>query len=484
MPLPIATSQPVHVHGLFSISPDRARLYHIDDKSAQDQYPATWNKWLLQDPIPAAWTKLLSYFSHLYPEQPTFEKWPLSLNDAQHPFSYALENVLAIIEKESFALWPTYVGYKTTKASLLGTGLESLPLQTALREAKVPVVYVPERLQHISQKNFEARVLCSRTLCTFLRSVKGHIKLWSEQTKNEIVEYLLSEPGFNDYGGLDLFPFKDGAYRSVGDFNTYVHRDSFEETLFYLEDFCNLDVGKFSMSTQQALKRGCESSKIHSSISFRSASCLRKYCMRTIFKKVAKDQDFAVLDEVAAAIVTKVWTWISMRRIDILNQEISCLWLLPLSNGRHRKVKPKVSASQVHFAPPGEAGDLMRKLDAKMASKVLPLLDTTHSELATITKNEATMSNLWVQDASRIVPLLRWLQRTWALVDPVTDEERLLIAELVTSHMPLKLTEPDRTAVVEALSHLPIFQKVSWKESGDKMFVIRFRTFVNLSDVL
>jgi sacsin len=416
--------------------------------------------------------------------------WPQDLQDTQDPLCNALEKVMGIIDKESLALWPTDVGYKTAKTGLLGTGAESMPLRNALREAQAPVVYVPKRLQLLSQSIFKDRILSPESLCVFLRSVKSQIKLWSHQTKHDVLEYLLSKPGFINYDGLDLFPFKDGTYRSIGESIAYVHRDSFEEALFSLEAFCNLDLGKFSESTRQTLKRGCELSNIHPAIRYRSASCLKQYCMSSIFKNVAKDHDFVTLEEDAARVVRKVGTWISMRGFFRTGfQEISCLWLLPLSNGRYRKVKPNGAFSMVYFSPPGEVGDLMTRIDARMSFKPFPLLDTEHSTidpsfLSIITQSEGVMSNLQVQDARRIVFLLRWLQGTSSWVEHITDEERLLIAKHLATHSPQELLEPDRKAIIETLSHLPIFQKVSWKAVGDKMFVVHFRICVKISNVL
>ncbi|KAE9364465.1 hypothetical protein N431DRAFT_474055 [Stipitochalara longipes BDJ] len=482
LPLPIATNQPVHIHGQFSLSPDRARLYQFSDKSAQDQDPAAWNTWLLEDPVPAAWTRLLSYLAGVYPEQSTFEKWPQNLYDAKNPLSNALEKVLGIIEAQSLVLWPTDVGFKSAKDALLGTGAESNLLRNALREAQAPVVNVPERLQNISENIFKDRILSPQSLCAFLRGVNTQIKFWSSQTKQAILEYLLSKPGFIDYDDLDLFPFKDGTYRSIGKSIAYVHRDNIEEALFNLEDFCNLDLGKLSISTQQALRRGCETLKIHPSIRYRTSSCLKKYCMSTIFR-VANDQDFIVLDKVAAETVAKVWTWISRRGIHILDPDISCLWLLPSSNGRHRRVRPAQLTSEVYFAPPGEGGDLMMKFDAKMFLKPLPLLDVGQPGVAPvflsmITNSEDVMSTLLVKDARRMVFLLRWIQLTWDLVDNITDEERLLIVKLVALHSHHELPEVDRRASVKSLSHLPIFRRVSWNAVGDKM--VSALTWTNL----
>ena len=489
LPLPIATNQPVHIHGLFSISPDRARLYQHGEKSAQDQEPANWNKYLLQALVPAAWTKLLSYMAAHCSEQSNFELWPQSLDDPRDPLDSALKKVMEIIGNESLAVWPTVVGYKTEKTALLGTGLESGHLRDALREAKVPVVNVPKRLQGIAENIFKDQVLCPQTLCAFLKGVKTQIKCWSSETKNHILEYLLSKPGFTAYDDLDIFPFKNGTYRSIGQSIAYVHRDSLEEALFHLEDARNLDLEKLSKSTQQVLRRGCASSKVHPSIRFRTPSCLKKYCLNTIFEKVAKNQDFVVLDNVAADTVSKVWTWISTRSISLSDLEISCLWLLPLSNGCYRKVKPAVSSSQIHFAPSGKIGDLMVQLDAKMTAKPLPLLDikTTHPAhglLSVTAKMQGIMQTLLIQDARRMVSFLPWLQRIWGLVSNITDQERVSIGELLASQLTQKLAQAEYDACREILKQLPIFQKVSWTEREHNRCVTGFPFLSLMTDVL
>ena len=74
LPLPLDTIQPIHMHALFSLSPDRARLHHLQDKSTQDTEPAEWNDWLFKDGIPVAWAKLLCALARVHPFQPTFEK--------------------------------------------------------------------------------------------------------------------------------------------------------------------------------------------------------------------------------------------------------------------------------------------------------------------------------------------------------------------------------------------------------------------------
>ena len=112
----------------------------------------------------------------------------------------------------------------------------------------MPVVNVPKRLQGMAGNIFKDQVLCPQTLCAFLKDVKTQIKCWSSETKTHILEYLLSKPWFTGYDDIQIFPFKNGTYRSIGQSIAYVHRDSLEEALFDLEDARNLDLEKLSKS--------------------------------------------------------------------------------------------------------------------------------------------------------------------------------------------------------------------------------------------
>jgi sacsin len=489
LPLPILTRQPVHIHGLFAISPDRARLYQFNHGSTQDQTPARWNNQLFQTPIPVAWAKLLGYLAQLYPRQPAFGKWPQSIDDARDPLSNMTADLIEIIDKDCLPLWPTEMGYVKAEEGFLDAGDEPVTLRDALREAKAPIVYVPQQFRQRARKVFKDRVLCPRSLCSFLKRDRSQITPWSDQTKHRILEYLLSEPGFVDYDGLELFPFQDGNYRSIGDRTAFVNRDEVETGLFCLEDFRNLDLDKLSAATQRTLRDGCKNSTIHPSIRYRSANCLRDYCMSTIFKNVPKDQDIVELGEEPTAFVSKVWTWIAMRPIDILDKAISCLWLLPLSNGQHRAVKPRSwsSSSQVYFAPVGEIGELMWKFDAKSSTRPLPLLDTKLGEYAPVivsilTERPDIMPHLFIRNANSIVSFLQWLHQTAPSVDHGADEEKFLIARLVASNLHQPLTSSEHKAVVEALRSLQIFERISWKTKEGIMLVHPIRRLLILTN--
>jgi sacsin len=190
--------------------------------------------------------------------------------------------------------------------------------------------------------------------------------------------------------------------------------------------------------------------------------------MRNIFTDVPEDQDMVILDDESAAFAREVWTWISMRGINALDKDMSCLWLLPLSNGKYRKIKPEKSISAVYFAPAGELGDLMRRYDAKSSEKPLPLIDARDigsQSMSSLTRNSCASSDLHLEDGGKIVSFLRWLHRINPTLDNVPEGDIHLIKKVTLLQLPKSLTLVDRGTVVGALKDLKIFQKVSWIET-------------------
>lgn len=482
LPLPIATSQPIHIHGLFSLSPDRARL-HQNERIIQDQDPAEWNKWLFELLIPQAWTKLLGYLAQIYALEPAFSRWPRTVDDSRDPLNNSVDNVLKIIQQENLPLWPTTIGYVSAKAGMLYVDPDSPSLREAFEEAGIPVVYVPEELQQLARFSFKDRILEPESLCVFLRTQSARIAKFSEPTKHKLVEYVLSKPGFVGYDGLEIFPFMDGKYRSLGDGLSFVHRDKLEEKLFCLENSQNLDLKKLSKPAQVALRRRCEHMNTQSTICYRSATSLKKYCNATIFQNIPKNEDAVVLGNEALKRISDIWTWISLRGINVLDSEIASLWLLPLSNGQYRKITPGSSSSFVYIAPEGEVGDLMWKFDCRASTKLVPLLDTrvvySKQVLSCITFH--AMSSMFIRNASGVLPFISWLGLTMPMVPDVSGEERFHILNIIASKLPQDFGITAHSGIGayfgigSALAPLEIFQKVLWKVEGDQMFANHFQ---------
>lgn len=472
LPLPILNSQPVHIHGLFSLSPDRARLFQLNDRSNQDKQPAEWNEFLLKNAVPAAWTDLLGYLSELYPDAAAFSRWPQDMNNEHDPLSCATEEVLRIVERDSLALWPTHTGYVTAKDGLLATSDESEEFKATLREARVPVVYVPQRLLERAKNIFREHILSAETLSRFLKAGRVPVSSLNDQAKLQLIEYFLLETEFTAYDGLDIFPFKNGVFGPIGSQVTFVHRDKYEDDIFALDDHHTVDTDKLSAKACRSLKDGCAKGRAHPSIQYRSAKTFREYSLGYFFTNTSQDEDMIALSEAQTEFVTKSRRWILDRKIDVLDPNISHLWLLPLSNMKHRKVKPCKPNSDVYIANAKSMGGLMWEFDKKLSHKTLPLLDIgpsgiTDEFLSALLVHLQNSAQLNLYDAGEPQNFLRWLHATSVMEGHVVDEDRNRVAEVIKTQLLQSTSSAMTPSIGQYLRVLKIFQKVSWTEEDE-----------------
>ncbi|PVH73775.1 hypothetical protein DL98DRAFT_468851 [Cadophora sp. DSE1049] len=419
-----------------------------------------------------AWAKLLDALAKLNPLQSAFEKWPKVMDNKQDPLSDSIDRVIAFSQRQCLAVWPTDTGYVSDRAGLLAHGSEAATLKEALREANIPVVYVPKYLQNHAKGVFMGRLLTPESVCALLNSKRDIVAGLSEKTKCKLVEYILSSPGLPDYGDLEIFPFEDGIFRCLNGIQAYVHRDEFEKSLFNKQKGRNLALHCFAIQTQNTLKQRCGSSTLHPSIQYRSAKSLREYCMRTLSKKLCKTQNMVTLNAEASAFSSNALTWISNRSVSLQDENVKDLWLLPLSNGLHRKVIPHHSNVKVYLPPTGLFGDVMRSIDAQLSSKTTPLLCTDKEALgrrpSVVVKQilEAKAAFV-VEDGGSLLVLLQWLCQTVSGVGKLNDEERNRIAQAI-ANKPSDLLAPEELVIAKPLiTSLEIFQKLTWEVMND-----------------
>ncbi|KAH8668095.1 hypothetical protein BGZ60DRAFT_451451 [Tricladium varicosporioides] len=468
LPLPVATNQPISIHGVFSLSPDRARLHQHDDRNIQDRFPGLWNDYLLRDLIPLSWTKLLTYLAELYPSDCAFERWPHSMDDSHNPLGASLASVLNHIEENSLAVWPTEAGYKVVSDCFLATGNETAALKEALQKALVPVVYVPSKLHSYVKNNFSGRMLDAQHLYTFLKGERIRIRQWDEKTKIHILEYLVSQSRNHDYGGLELFPFEDGVYRSLEDGVVYLHRDEFERDLFDREKGRNVDLDKLSPVAKSNLKDACNRKTGNPSLQYRTEQDFSDYYKGKVFHQIPMDSDMIYLDEEISALVEKAWTWLRKRSISTLHECCSDLWLLPLTNGQYRKIVPSTLSPPIFFAPPSQEGDIMRKLDAESDLQEPTMLDTAviaPFSLQVLMEGQHFRTDLRINDCKNMMCFADWLHRMRSIIDNTTDDIKNRIINILSMNISGSMTVNSREEIARELADLQIFRRISWTTS-------------------
>jgi sacsin len=452
------------------MTPDRAQLHGIGDKSIQYPLPGEWNHWLFEELIPTAWTNLLVYLAQQYPDQSAFGIWPKPQEDTNNILYHIDEKVLRIIEQKNYSVWYTDLGYVTLGSGLVTKIEKSSVMRKALNDAGVPVIYLPGDLMSSVETTYKVKSLRPQTLCGFLERRQDKLRIISEDAKQVLLDYVISDPNFREYGAVELFPFEDGIYRAIDNEVAFIHRDDEERLLFQLENGRNIELRKLSKTTQQLLQNGCSTSSLHSSLRHRSTYDLKTYCLKTHFKTFDSKKDLVSVDENISIFISRVWNWIVTRQHTILDDNISCLWLLPLSDGRYRKIKPSDASFDTIYAGPGELGDFLRDLDDKGIDSNKPIIKTNGLSSCSVQLLIDAMKkdpSLFIKTSDILENFMHWLSEIREVFDDMaTDDDRWRLHKLLASRLHLCI---DLKTISNILGGLKVFQKVVWKAENDDM---------------
>jgi sacsin len=468
LPLPIHINQPIHIHSRFSLSPDRARIHQNSDSSIQDPLPGQWNEWLFDTLVPAAWANLLKYLAEIHSDQSAFGRWPRS-QDTKNLLQHIDTKVVQILAHNNYPIWYTELGYVTLENGLLATGKESPVLRKALNDAGVPVIYLPDELRWLVESTCKPENLSPPTLCERLEQRSKLMRALSEATKQTLLDFIISNPEFDGYGTVELFPFEDGTYKAIKDITAYVHRDDAEQLLFLLEPHNNIDLKRVSASTVQLLRTGCNKSSLNRSLRHRSTKDLRAYCLKTYFKQHDPTQDAVLVDKDTMDFIRKVWDWIVATGYSVLDAAISCLWLVPLTNGQYRKIKPTKSTARTIYARTGELGHFLKSLANFNSHRNKPIIQTSglpHQLLDLLSEAIEKEPSLMIMDGNILEDFMLWLSAISEVFDQVSDEEKWRLHELLASRLALC---KDPKIISNALSVLKVFERVSWKAENGQM---------------
>jgi sacsin len=451
------------------MSPDRARLHEIGDSTMQYRLPGQWNHWLFDGLIPTAWTKLLVDLAKQYPNQSAFDTWPKPQEDTNNILYHIDEKVLRIVEQNNYSLWYTDLGYVTLGSGLVTKMENSSVMRKALNEAGVPVIYLNDDLFSSVEAICKVDHLRPQTLCIWLERRQERLRIVSEDTKQMLLDYVMSDPDFRGYGAVELFPFEDGIYRAIGDGAAFIHRDEDEHLLFQLEQSRNIERQKLSNSTLRVLQEGCSTSSLHSSLRYRSTGDLKTYCLQTHFKTFESTEDLIHVDENTSSFIPKAWDWIVTRQYSILDDNISCLWLIPLTDGRYRKIKPSDASFDTIYATKGELGDFLRtfaNINAASNKPIIQAKDLSPQSVQLLTDAMTKDPSLFIKTSHSLEDFMLWLDKTREVFNVATDKDRWYLHELLASN--LNLCKYPKT-IAKILRGLKIFQSVIWKAENDHM---------------
>jgi sacsin len=406
-----------------------------------------------------AWVNMLMHIAERDRDRAAFDKWPLVLAKPGDVLDGMIQKVLQIVQDTVCQVWYTNLGYISSSIGLLANGDEPPALRKALHEVGIPVIYLPGTLLHTVRSSDVVERLSPSSLCSRLEKNISKVREANEDAKRILLEYVLSDPSFCKYGAIELFPFEDGTYKSIDGFVAFVPRDKEESALFDRDRSRSVDLRKLSEKTIQVLRDGLLHSSLHASLRTRSSNDLTAYCMSTYFKEFDPAQDFAFLDKDIQAFVSKVWGWMIVRGYSLAERDLSCLWLVPLSNGRHRKLKPQHPSSGTIYAPPGEMGDFLRKLAAINGVSNKPIVLSGDLSFQVLIDASMNDPGILIKNGAVLDDFCFWLENIPEVLDRASDADKLQLHKLLVSHRYLCR---DFSAISNTVRQLKIFQEMTW----------------------
>ncbi|KAG8527970.1 uncharacterized protein KY384_006886 [Bacidia gigantensis] len=485
--LHIRTQQPVHIHGLFAIAPDRARL-SLDDSAV------SWNKFMFRSCVAPGWTDLLEHLNLEETNEQAFALWPRTdLTPKQEDLWTELDQLmLNIIVRDQRAVWESLIGECLTfgDALFIVNASESTNYCEAWKVAETPGVVLKQTL--FNKLSIQARICGLTVRCLTPQSFRQYL---SHRTSGpplsapRILEYSLLDamkddgtgPRLKDVrkelGTTPIWPMLNGALEPFkGEGKTLMPHDQVEMDFFRCSRASiTLNLSCLTQEVCEFLLKDANSKSV-----FARLRTLKDLATDwpTIFKLTnasIEPYDVRLRDLAQDLQIKGIWKWIYDRSdshcIGHANS-LENLWLLPLQQTRIRRLKPQGHSNPTLILAEGDA---FKRLIVEAAPGILPTLINIidshaigNNAIKLLKQVALDFPALRLATEKTLEPLIAWLVSSKDLLRSMSDyhRQRLLahVASLVLS-VDAKKVFP---LIKDQIKSLPIFSKCTSQVSCEK----------------
>ncbi|KAI9773021.1 MAG: hypothetical protein M1839_002251 [Geoglossum umbratile] len=472
LPLYKPSGHLAHLHGLFSITSDRASIHSHAEKRMQDQNPFLWNEKLFNSLIPTSWAGLLDHLqSSRLKAEDLMDYWPKPGSMVGDLGEGLYRKLFDLVQSSSIPVFFTDQGFVTLDEGLFVKAEEvEEGLRFALKEVGVPVVYVQQRHLWLHDRvlaRVPTRILSSKTLCTFLRS-NDQLENASAESKNVLLEFILSAvvvggsyAGIKMLYGLPLFRLEDQTYFALRKRlqPVFMNIGETEERLFRLQPEHNLDLRSLSATAVGILSQVARTE--NTPIRRHSVDSLIEYCQRKLFPPSSGRGGIIPFSPILRELIDDIWSWVAVNAGDSDLQSLtSSLWLIPLHGGYLRRCDTTSPSVPTLHQLSGAIGQLLERLaDLSDQSVVLPLLDPEplSPQSLRFLVNRSARDWLMLGSCKNLMNLLSWLVVGKGAVLAATDGDKRLLLKFIARRFVLK---GGSITVGELLKQLPLFEHV------------------------
>lgn len=481
--LPIPTKQPVHMHGLFAIAPDRARLGFEDNA-------VKWNEYMFKNRISAAWTKLLVHRNPLSWKAEGFGMWPradLSYSDLWTRLDdWVIEKVIA----DNLRVWNAISGCCVTfdQGFFCKFSAQDTKYVTSLARVQMPVVVLERKLLQklegrVSSQAKTIRLRTPTTVRHFIRSCNERVSTLPRHVSASILEYCLLdaiESGlkgnprtvlYGDLHGIRLWPTVSGTLVAVSsDELLFLPRDAAEMELFSgTRTSKTLDVEELTPIVRDVLRN--DISYLSDLMRFRTLHDLAED-WRNIYQGPFQHGDTNALEQRVTGLdlsIFNLWMWISLRLQEEkqrLPSSLNSTWLIPITGSRVRQISPSSNSALSLILEKGEPlAEFLLEAVPRNPLAASPLLDTAimpASAVKFLREASKTSPELQLTCQDSLETFVDWLAASQHIFRSASPQQKKLtfkhIEKLLKFQIPSKQSS---SGLASQMRKLPLFSKTT-----------------------
>lgn len=498
--LPIQTDQPVHLHGLWSIAPDRERLSTSAGSTLLKPFAAQWNTFMFSTCVASAWTRLLIYRNQTSWQDEQFDFWPKAIGQSQDPWNSLQGDVIRQSIQEKSVVWNTPFNCVNIHQAFIvedSSPIEhNLALWAAFEAIQMPVVHLPPQLLKKVRERFPALnpALKYRTPKTVREFIEAHgLKFATEQTRLDLLEYCLEENTLVDLASIPFWPVVGRDYIKLDQHGAFLPRDVQELQVFReSRPGITIDVERLSAKTRSLLLKAFTNKSTRGPLRLRELSDLAEdwpvlYSISNKSWKAPRPQD-------RAESLRDLWDWFGSRSLETSESDFQgavrglpdTLWFFPLHGNCIRRFRvAEGSTPTLIMEKSPEVKRLLRDIADLNRDTSLPLLDSSFllAKDLTLVRRISKSTGAHVESCEHLSSLLRWLTASKDLLSSLTDDQRLLMMWHISKLSKAGLSADRKFQIATSLRKLPLFRTAVCHVDGRISNWIALRTSEEYVDI-
>lgn len=484
--LPIETNQPVHIHGLFSITPDRGRLSSQGQPSGYGDMESKWNDYIFSECVTRVWANLLFSRRDLSWQEENFTLWPRIEDSPTQIWNKLDDSVIDQILRKHLPVWNTFkkcVQIQHAYIMIVGSSIENYT--ASFEHVGLPVTKLDKKLhekleQHNKLHSLPLQYVTPQNVRKFLKS-RQPLQVVAEFAPT-ILEFCLLDSIDSSFGnisggtltqelyGLVLWPSVDCSLIAYDGSKLLLPRDDEELALFTdCQPSKTVDLKQLTPRVRSYLHYRSEA--LAPIFRSRELSDLTKDWPELYKNEYSLSEDLSVPRLPGAdndAKIRRTWDWICSR----LNGDrkiphtLEHLWLIPIGSRYIRQVACDIPVQSILVVTAHDFfQDLIQDIASYSSGTPLRVLDADALSpqaikvLHNIVRSNRRLGIGTVDDLRSLVP---WLVSYKDALTRVSNTKKIkLLKHLKTLAIKEEnVSSEDYEALAKQIKKLPLYSRV------------------------